>query len=250
MRDRIDDRPWQAPSSPRRRRGGLLWTTLAALAVGGLFAARRSGGPESGRYRLERIDRGPIRNEVAAPGTVSAVPVARDRGDHVGDSRTGVQVAVSEADMARVAVGEAATLRCPADPGRVRTGTVSELRAVPGPVQGSVAHTVLVEADNLDHKLRPGMKATVIIEVARRDGVLRLPLRALSFAPPGMEPPAPATAHVGRVFVLDHGWPRPVRVTVGLQDRLHAELVAGPLREGDAVIVERAPGRRLNSGGG
>jgi multidrug efflux pump subunit AcrA (membrane-fusion protein) len=181
-----------------------VWAAVALVAAGGLFAARRARGPETGGYRLEPIDRGAIRNEVMAPGTVSAVAVPQDRGAHEASSRAQVEVTVSEPDVARV----------------------------------------LVEADNRDQKLRPGMKATVVIEVARRDGVLRLPLPALSFAPPGMEPTARAAPHVGCVFVLDHGRPRPVRVTVGLRDGLHAELVAGPLREGDAVIVGDPRGLR------
>jgi hypothetical protein len=40
-----------------------------------------------------------------------------------------------------------------------------------------------------------------------------------------MEPAIPNDPHAGRVFVLDDGRPRPVRVTVGLQDLRHAELV-------------------------
>jgi HlyD family secretion protein len=99
--------------------------------------------------------------------------------------------------------------------------------------------TVLVEADNHDHKLQLGMATTVTIEVARRVGVLRLPKDALRFVPPGTEATAPTAPHVGRVFVLDHGAPRPVRVTVGLEDPGRAELVAGPLREGDGVIVDQ-----------
>ena len=54
-----------------------------------------------------------------------------------------------------------------------------------------------------------------------------------------MEPAIPNDPHAGRVFVLDDGRPRPARVTVGLQALRHAELVAGPFREGDAVIVDQ-----------
>lgn len=244
MRDDIDHRPSSAPSRRARRRR--VWAAVAAAiaaAAGGLFAARRAGGPELARYRLERVDRGPIRDEVTVPGTVSAADLAPGRPAGGRQSRTRVQVTLSEPDVARVAVGEGATLRCQADPERERTGTVSELRPIRAGADGR-AYRALVETDNRDQTLRPGTKATVVIEVARRDAVLRLPVRALGFAPPGMEPTAPAAPHVGRVFVLDHGVPRAVRVTVGLRDRVHAELVAGPLREGDAVIVGRAEGLR------
>jgi multidrug efflux pump subunit AcrA (membrane-fusion protein) len=250
MGDRLGARPSQAPRARRRRRSGLVWAILALIAAGGLFAIRRTVGPATVRYRLEQIDRGPIRSEVTAPGTVSAVAtvpvgspvsgsVARLYG-YISDlSRMEVRALVSEADGGRVAVGEAATLRCRPSPDCVSTGTVSEVRPSPQVSQGAGGYTVLVEADNHDHKLRLGMAATVSIEVARRDAVLRLPLGALRFVPPGIKPTTPTDPYVGRVFVLDHGQPRPVRVTVGLEDLRHAELVAGPLREGDAVIVDQ-----------
>lgn len=232
MGDRFDARPSQAPSARRRKTRGLLWATVALIAASGLFAVRRAVGPATARYRLERIDRGPIRIEVTVPGTVSAV--ATDL------SRIQVQATVGEADVRRVAVGEAVTLRRRACPDCVSTGTVSEVRPSSRVTRDIVGYTVLVEADDRDHKLLLGMAATVSIEVARRDGVLRLPIEALCFVPPGMEPATSTDSHVGRVFVLDHGRPRPVRVTVGLQDMLHVELVAGPLGEGDAVIVDQA----------
>jgi multidrug efflux pump subunit AcrA (membrane-fusion protein) len=223
----------QTSTAHRRRSRGLLWTAVAVTAAGSLFAIRRARGPETGRYHLERIDRGPIRREVTAAGTVSALTTVHDL------SRVEVEANVGEADVGRVAVGEAVTLRCRAYPDSVLTGTVSEVHLAPRVTQGVAGYTVLIEADNRDHKVRPGMTASVSIEVARRDGVLRLPFRALGFTPPGMERTAPATPHGGCVFVLDHGRPRPVRVTVGLKDLRHAELVAGPLHEGDAVIVDR-----------
>jgi HlyD family secretion protein len=223
----------QTSTAHRRRSRGLLWAAVALTAAGSLFATRRARGPETGPYHLVRIDRGPIRREVTAAGTVSALTTVHDL------SRVEVEASVGEADVGRVAVGEAATLRCRAYPDSVLTGTVSEVRLAPRVTQGVVGYTVLIEADNRDHKVLPGMTASVSIEVARRDGVLRLPLPALGFRPPGMErTAAPATPHGGCVFVLDHGRPRPVRVTVGLKDLRHAELVAGPLREGDAVIVD------------
>ena len=231
MGDRVDARPSQALSARRRRTRGALWAAMALIAAGGLFAVRRAVGPANLRYRLERIDRGPIRSEVTAPGTVSAfTPLP---------SRVQVEASVGAADVGRVAAGEVAILRCAAYPDSVLTGVVSEVRLAPRVTQGVMAYTAVVEADDRDHKLRPGMTASVSIEVERRDGVLRLPLRALGFTPPGMERAAPATPHGGSVFVLDHGRPHPVRVTVGLQDTFHVELVAGPLGEGDAVIVDQ-----------
>src|SRR5258707_867501 len=165
MGNRPDARPSQAPSARRRKRSDLFWATLALIAGGGLLAVGQAVGPVTLRYRLERIDRGPIRSEVTAPGTVFTMT----------------------RDLSRV-----------------------QLR-----VAGSAfGYKAQVEADNHDHKLLPGMAAAVSIEVARRDGVLRIPEGALRFVPAGMEP-ATRGPYSGRVFVLDRGRPRPVRVTLG-----------------------------------
>jgi hypothetical protein len=239
MRDRLASPPPQSAAARRRRSAGVVFATLALVAVGGFFAVRRLRGPATVRYRLERIDRGPIRSDVIAPGTVSAFPMTPDL------SRLEVWATVGEPDVRGVAVGQAVTLLGRACPDCASTGTVSAVRLSPrgsGDVEGS---TVLVEADNRDQKLRPGMTASVSIEVARRDGVLRLPLRALTFTPRGMERTAPSTPPAGRVYVLDDdGRPRPVSVTVGLQDAFRVELVAGPLAEGDAVIVDEERAQR------
>ena len=225
----------------------IVWATVLALGASvGLFSVRRPLRPATARYRLARIDRGRILTGVMASGVVAA-PV--DTGQRVRQ----VQVKVASADAALVAVGEAATLQVETDPAGLGA-TVSGLRPVASAADVG-APTVLIDVDDRSRKLRPGMTATVWIEVARREHVLRLPLAALAFAPLGMELGTPATRHEGRIFVLDHGRPRPVRVTIGLADGQHVELVAGPLREGDAVIVEEfgavvRPRPQMHSSGG
>jgi len=228
----------QAPSITPQMRRGLLWATLVVIAAGGAFALRRAGRPATRRYRLERVDRGVIRSEVTAPGTVSSVTMT---------SRAQVQTRVAEADAGRVRVGDAATVRCPVDADHELNGTVSEIRAAVGTIDGVVQHVVLIDADRGDGALVPGMSAAVSIEVARRDGVLRLPLRALRFAPSAIELRVAVTPNTGLVFVLDHARPRPVRVTIGARDLGHAELVAGALQEGDSVIVGQET--EIGSGG-
>jgi HlyD family secretion protein len=232
MRDVPEARRSEAPPAGGRRRGGLLWAALALVALACVVAVQRTGGPATIRYRLEQIDRGEIRSEVTARGTVSeaALAMAHDL------SRVQVRATVSESDLGRVAVGEAATLRWWACSDCVLSGTVSEVGPSPRSSAGG-GRTVLVDADNHDHKLIPGMGVMISIEVVRRENVLRLPLGALGFAPPGMESAIPTESQVGRVFLLDHGRLRSVRVTVGLRDLRHAELVAGPPRDGDAVVV-------------
>ena len=224
MRDVLEARRSEAPPGGGRTSAGLLWAALALIAFACVAAVWRTGGLATLRYRLLRIDRGEIRSEVTARGTVSeaAFAMAPDL------SRVQVRATVNDSDVGRVAVGQVATLRWGACSDCVLAGTVS---------RADGDRTVLVDADNHDRKLVPGRGVMVSIELARRDDVLRLPLGALGFAPQGMESAISSRPQAGRVFVLDHGRLRPVRVTVGLEDLRNAELVAGPLLEGDAVIV-------------
>ena len=91
------------------------------------------------------------------------------------------------------------------------------------------------------------MTATVTITTARRDDVLRVPLRALRFRPEsdGERGGRAAGVAAGRpapdaaaVFVLDGGAKlRRVELRTGLRDERYAEVVEGDLAPGAAVAV-------------
>jgi len=50
-------------------------------------------------------------------------------------------------------------------------------------VQNVVTYIVIINVDNQDLRLKPGMTANVSIETGRRDGVLKVPAAALRFKP-------------------------------------------------------------------
>ena len=51
-------------------------------------------------------------------------------------------------------------------------------------MQNVVTYNVVVNVDNQDLRLKPGMTANVSIVVAQRDAVLKVPNAALRFTPP------------------------------------------------------------------
>ncbi len=57
------------------------------------------------------------------------------------------------------------------------------MRLLPITVQNVVTYSTVIDVPNNDYKLKPGMTATVNIEIARRDDVLRVPNAALRFRP-------------------------------------------------------------------
>lgn len=94
-----------------------------------------------------------------------------------------VQASVDEADVGQVKVGQKVTFRVDAYPDDEFQGRLSQVRLAPVVSQNVVTYNVIIDVDNPEQKLMPGMTATVSIEVARRDNALRVPLLALRFTP-------------------------------------------------------------------
>jgi HlyD family secretion protein len=90
---------------------------------------------------------------------------------------------IDEADVGRMRPGQVVNFRVDAYPTDVFRGSVSQVRLQPAVVQNVVTYSTVIDVPNPDLKLKPGMTANVTIEIARRNNVLRIPNRALSFRP-------------------------------------------------------------------
>lgn len=91
---------------------------------------------------------------------------------------------VSEADIGGVEEGQAATFTVEAFPNRNFEGRVKQVRNQPATNQNVVNYAAMIEVNNADLKLKPGMTATVMITTAKKEGSLRVPNGALRFRPP------------------------------------------------------------------
>jgi HlyD family secretion protein len=94
-----------------------------------------------------------------------------------------VNANIDEADVGRMRPGQAVTFRVDAYPGDVFTGAVEQVRLQPTTVQNVVTYQTVINVPNPELKLKPGMTATVNIEIARKNGVLRIPAAATRFRP-------------------------------------------------------------------
>jgi HlyD family secretion protein len=161
-----------------------------------------------------------------------------------------VDTNVSEADVGRVQVGQAASFTVDAYPGRVFRGAVTSVRQAPINVQNVITYDVVIGVSNADLKLFPGMTANVKIMIDQRHDVLKVPNSALRFHPAGLQPAAvrPAGgAGKGKrggaapqlsVWKLgEDGKPAQVKVTTGATDGTYTEITGGGLKEGDLVIT-------------
>jgi len=100
-------------------------------------------------------------------------------------SRMQVEVAVDEADIGAIQTGQTVKFSVDSYPRREFAGEVRQVRLAPETIQNVVTYTVVVSVGNADRLLLPGMTANVEIAVQKRDDVLKVPNRALRYAPAG-----------------------------------------------------------------
>ncbi len=179
-----------------------------------------------------------------------------------------IQTSVSEADVGLIRVGQAVRFNVDAYPEREFEGRVEQFRLNSASSQGVVTYTIVVDVDNPDEVLKPGMTAQTRIVVASRQDVVRLPTAALRFRPDedqlkaaGVQRSAASAgadararadddgvlnatrggARVYRVYTVgDRQVPKVHDVTIGISNTRFTELASGDLRAGDELITRNA----------
>jgi len=94
-----------------------------------------------------------------------------------------INASVAEADIGGVEVNQEVKFTVDAFPGREFIGKVVQVRNSPITVQNVVTYDTIIDVDNSDNKLKPGMTANVQIITAKRAGTIRIPNSALRFKP-------------------------------------------------------------------
>ena len=172
-----------------------------------------------------------------------------------------VLASVDESDIGRVQQGQAVSFTVDAYPGETFSGTVSQVRLQPTVDQNVVSYTTVIDVPNKSLQLKPGMTASVSIEIARADDVLRVPAAALRFRPASdgarsnagseangargtsgtggapREARAPRNGNIRRVFVYADGAIQPHRVETGLSNGTMTAITGGDLAEGADVVT-------------
>ena len=185
-------------------------------------------------------------------------------------------VSVSEADIGRVEAGQTATFNVDAYPGRTYEAKVKKVAFASAgstaaanaaaPTNGVVTYETELTVENEDLSLRPGMTATVDIQVVDRQDVIAVPNSALRFDPQVYEdlnkPDEEDETLVeslgpGRrrwrqdgprssqgppsVWILEDNEPKKVEVETGITDGSVTEITGGELKPGDELITSIEP---------
>jgi len=174
-----------------------------------------------------------------------------------------VDTSVAEADVGRLSAHMPATFVVDAYPGTVFAGIVRQIRNSPTVVQNVVTYDAVIDVDNPDVKLMPGMTANCTFIVAQKDDVLRAPNAALRFRPDaaflaqlgkgGKHRQTPVEAPPSdrrRVWAVREGKPVPVAIKTGITDGTVTEVVEGELQDKDVLIVDSGGGSGSAGAGG
>lgn len=171
-------------------------------------------------------------------------------------------VDVDEADVGQISEGQEAVFTVDAYPDRHFPAKITQVRYGSKTVDGVVTYETVLNVDNTDLSLRPGMTATADITVKKVEDALLVPNTALRFAPPEKEKTASSGGGIfrflfrppissqkkredvsgdkrqQRVWTLQGGQPVAIPVMVGSTDGSVTEIVSGDIKPGTVLIVD------------
>jgi HlyD family secretion protein len=157
-----------------------------------------------------------------------------------------LNASIDESDLGRIADGQPVTFTVDAYPNETFSGTVSQMRLNPTTVNNVVTYAAIIEAPNKALKLKPGMTATVTVEIARRENVLRVPSAALRFKPTTDmlvrldSAPAEQSTKGPTLWVPSGKGIVPLAVKTGAADATYTEIMGSSLVEGATVVTRAA----------
>lgn len=171
-----------------------------------------------------------------------------------------LRVDVDEADVGKVRASQSATFGVDAFPDRKFPATIRDVRYASETTQGVVTYKAVLNIDNSELLLRPGMTATAEIRVTEVKDALLIPNASLRYAPPAADttasrsllsrllPGPPAfraaapredTGQNRTVWMLRNGEPAQVKIVIGSSDGKRTEVQSGDIEAGQMVIVDQ-----------
>jgi len=90
---------------------------------------------------------------------------------------------IDQADIGLVENAKSVKFSVDAFPGKDFDGKIEQMRLNPVNVQNVVTYNVVIDVDNPEQKLKPGMTANLTVTIDERNNVLKVPNAALRFTP-------------------------------------------------------------------
>jgi len=160
--------------------------------------------------------------------------------------RMQIETDVDEAFIGMIEQQQSVTFTVFAYPERKFSGRVAQVRLNPTVEAGVVKYNSIIHVDNEDLALKPGMTATVAIEVAHRSDVFKVPNAALRYVPDWPDERlkqlrAELKGNEAMLWIPDGDDLKPLKVRMGIAAEDETEVIADELQEGMEIVV---PGSR------
>jgi HlyD family secretion protein len=179
-------------------------------------------------------------------------------------TRMELHVSVDEADVGQVKEGQKATFTVDAWPDRHFDAKVQQVRYGAQTIEGVVTYETVLEVDNSEKLLRPGMTATAEVTVDHLTDAVLVPNAALRYQPPAHEagsqggllsallpfrrfggrPSEALNPKQARVYVLDNHHPKAVPITTGPTDGTWTQVKAGEIQPETEVVTDSVAARK------
>jgi HlyD family secretion protein len=190
---------------------------------------------------------GVIINKLVEPGTTVAASFQTPNLFEIAADITKMQVeaSVDEADIGQVQEGQEVSFTVDSYPNDVFKAKVRQVRKSPTETQNVVSYLVIIDVDNLDGKLLPGMTANVDIITGSKPNVVRVPTAALRFKPKAADrsdkdAPSPDKEKkpLPTLFIAGEDKYKPIarKVTIGVEGDDFTEILSG-VKPGELVLI-------------
>lgn len=163
-------------------------------------------------------------------------------------SQMQIETSVSEADIGVIKEGQAVTFTVDAYPNQTFDGTVRQIRLSPTTTSNVVVYTVVIDVDNSDLRLMPGMTAFVTIIVTEKHDVFKVQNAALVLRKfDGIVDNAGDATPNDHLAIQRDGKVILIPYTKGLVTATETEIISDELRDGDRVVIGRTGQKTANT---
>ncbi len=154
-----------------------------------------------------------------------------------------IEASISEADIGHIKTGQRVLFTVDAFEIEEFTGIVKLIRLNPQSEQNVVIYTVIIEIDNSDMKILPGMTAFVNIIIAEKKNVLKVRNSIINFKPntediKNSSPIKLASDEAVIYRLTDEKLYESATVQKGLCNETETEIISGAIKEGDVLIED------------
>ena len=158
-----------------------------------------------------------------------------------------IETSVSEADIGVIKEGQNVTFTVDAYPTETFNGVVRQIRLSPTTTSNVVVYTVVINVDNTDLRLMPGMTAFVTIIISERDNVWKTSnsaflVRNFNHITTDANGATPQT----HLAILRNGELTMIPYTKGLSTATETEIISDEIQVGDKIVTGRVGSMQSN----